>query len=75
MLMKEYGGVVFSLLLFHLDMHPYPKNLHFCVLTQKQEKFHKTILNLNNNGVRYRLAYPENASFLYVPDLLRSHTT
>ena len=30
-------------------------------------------MNLNNNGVRYRLAYPENASFLPIFDLSSSH--
>jgi hypothetical protein len=43
------------------------KNLFSCIHTQKQIHF------LTTTSVRSWLAYPENANFPFVSDLLRSH--
>jgi hypothetical protein len=52
-----------------------PKKLNFMCSHKHKVKFRKKKIIFNkNNGIRYRLAYPENESFLSISNTPRSHT-
>jgi hypothetical protein len=72
----KFNGGFFSTLKCMLA----PKTLVFACkkleysCTQKKTKFQlKKNANLNNHGVRSRLAFPENESFFSVSNLMSSH--
>jgi hypothetical protein len=50
-----------------------PKTFIFAGSYKTSKILEKKNLNLNNNGVRSQLAYPENAIFLSISDFLGSH--